>query len=245
MAKQELEQTLVLLKPDVLRNSLTGYVLSLISEYHTGLRFAGAKVVHVSRMLAAEHYAEHRQKPFFGFLLDYIMGCIHYADEPQKRRVMAFVFQGPAAVEKMREVAGPTNPHVARVKKPGCIRALGTTAPIRDTAGNIVGEQMENLIHTSANGNDAEREIKLWFKPNDIPPFMHAYPTEICTVHYYLKDGELYKGYEPGTTCLLAPGDVAWSSDLEALRQLIQDLPASVSLDAVAVKYLINGQQEN
>ena len=61
---KELEQTLVLIKPDALRNSLTGYVLSLLSEYHTGLVFAGAKIVHVTTMLAAEHYAEHRGKVF-------------------------------------------------------------------------------------------------------------------------------------------------------------------------------------
>ena len=62
MDNKKLEQTLVLIKPDALKNSLTGYVLSQLSEFHTGLRFAGAKIVNVSTMLADEHYAEHRGK---------------------------------------------------------------------------------------------------------------------------------------------------------------------------------------
>jgi len=74
MGREPLEQTLVLIKPDALKNSLTGYVLSQLSEFHTGLRFAGAKIVHVSRMLAEEHYAEHRGKVFFPSIIDYIVG---------------------------------------------------------------------------------------------------------------------------------------------------------------------------
>src|SRR5512140_900300 len=115
--QNDIEQTLVLIKPDALKNSLTGYVLSLLSEFHTGLRFAGAKIVHVTRMLAAEHYAEHRDKPFFPALLDYLMGLAHYPDEPWKRRVMAFVFQGPDAAPKLRDLSGPTSPSVARLKR--------------------------------------------------------------------------------------------------------------------------------
>ena len=64
MNKSELEQTLVLLKPDALKNSLTGYLLSQLSEFHTGLHFSATKIVHVSKMLAEEHYAEHRGKVF-------------------------------------------------------------------------------------------------------------------------------------------------------------------------------------
>ena len=55
MTDKNLEQTLVLIKPDALKNSLTGYVLSQFSEFHTGLRLAAAKIVHVSKMLAEEH----------------------------------------------------------------------------------------------------------------------------------------------------------------------------------------------
>jgi nucleoside-diphosphate kinase len=244
MENRELEQTLVLIKPDALKNSLTGYILSQLSEFHTGLRFAGAKIVHVSRLLAAEHYAEHRGKVFYGPLLEYIMGLSHYPDEPRKRRVIALIYQGPDAVQKLRDIVGPTNPHAAREKKPGSIRALGTIVPVKDAAGATIGERMDNLIHASANLADAEREIKLWFKPNDIPPLMRIYPTAMCDALYYYKEGKLFAAYEPGGVCLLAPGDIAWASDLEALRLIARGAPAACTLETVAAKYLINEERQ-
>lgn len=244
MTDQKLEQTLVLIKPDALKNSLTGYVLLNLSEYHTGLRFAGAKIVHVSRMLAEEHYAEHREKLFFPSLIEFITGRIHYPNEPRNRRVIAIVYRGPDAVQKIRDIAGPTNPHVARDEKPGCIRSLGTVVPIKDSDGNIIGERMDNLIHASATNEEAEREIKLWFKPNDIPPFMHAYPTEASQDYYYLNDKKLQVTREPGDICFITKGDIAWKSDLEALGLLSQGKSARCTLEAVVAKYLINSVRE-
>lgn len=241
---QELEQTLVLIKPDALKNSLTGYIFSMLSEFHTGLRFSATKIVHVTRMLAEEHYAEHRGKVFFPGLVDYLTGKLHYPDEPWKRRVIALVYQGPNAIKKIREVAGPTDPHEAREKKPGCIRALGTVVPIKNEQGEIIGHRLENLIHASASPADAEREIKLWFKPNDIPPGMRLYPTEISEDHFYFLDGRLYKDHQPGAVCLLAPGDTVWASDLEALERIYQNKTAHCSVYAVAAKYLINETDE-
>jgi len=246
MHKKEIEQTLVLIKPDALKNSLTGYVLSQLSEFHTGLRFAGAKIVHVSRMLAEEHYEEHRGKVFYPSLIEYIMGLLHYPDAPERRRVIALVYQGQDAVKKMRDICGPTNPHVAREKKPGCIRALGTVVPLKDAEGNNIGERMDNLIHASATNDEAEREIKLWFRPGDFSPFMRSYITEVNKEdHYYFKEGKLYMKHEPGSVCLIAPSDVVWKSDFDTLRSLKQGLPAASSLAAVAAKYLINYTAEN
>jgi Nucleoside diphosphate kinase len=238
MAKKELEQTLVLIKPDALKNSLTGYVLSVLSEYHSGLRFAGTRVVSVSTMLAEEHYAEHRGKLFYPSLIEYIRGRIHYPDEPHKQRVIAIVYQGPNAVAKVREIAGPTNPHDARQQRPGCIRSLGTIVPLTDAKGKIIGERMDNLIHASATREEAEREIKLWFKPSDIPPFMRAFPSRRNEGHYYYKDGRLFTKYLPASICVLAPGDVVWESDLRALRRIYKDLPALCPLQTVVAKYL-------
>jgi len=245
MSKEIIEQTLVLIKPDALKNSLTGYVLSLLSEFHTGLCFAGAKIVHVSRMLAEEHYAEHRGKIFYPSLIDYIRGCLHYPDEPQKRRVIAFVYQGPDATKKMREICGPTNPHIARETRPGCIRSLGTIVPLKDAEGKIIGDRMDNLIHASATDSDAEREIKLWFRPVDIPPSMRAYPTEINEEHIYFKNGRICMTHEQESVSLIAPGDIVWKSDLATIRLLNKKVPASFSLEYVAAKYLINADQEN
>jgi len=240
MDVKELEQTLVLIKPDALKNSLTGYMLSQLAEFHTGLHFAGVKNVHVSKMLAEVHYAEHKGKGFYPSLLDYIIGRLHYGDAPWKQRVIAIVYQGPKAIKKIRDFAGPTNPHVARDEKPGCIRSLGTLVPIKDDSGNVVDERMDNLIHASANHKDAEREIKLWFLPGDIPPFMLIYRTEVNKEFYYFKDGKLIREHEPDSICFLAPGDRAWASDLDILRRISQGGKASASLETVVAKYLIN-----
>ncbi|HWR68603.1 MAG TPA: nucleoside-diphosphate kinase [Desulfomonilia bacterium] len=244
MSAENRENTLVLIKPDALKNSLTGYILSMLSEFHTGLHFAGTKIVAVSRILAEEHYEEHRGKFFYPSLQEYITGRLHYPDEPWKRRVIAFVYQGPGAIKKIRDIAGPTNAHDARVQKPGCIRALGTVVPVKDESGKTIGERVDNLIHASANTTDAEREIKLWFRPTDIPPFMRDYATEVCDQHYYYKGNDLSATYTPGSVAFLAMGDLAWKSDLEALRAHLKGGKALCSVNAVAAKYLINMENE-
>jgi nucleoside-diphosphate kinase len=240
MNHKNIEQTLVLIKPDALKNSLTGYVLSQLSEFHTGLRFAGAKIVQVSKMMAEEHYAEHKGKIFFPFIIDYIMGIDHYPTEAWKRRVKAFVYQGEDAIKKVRTICGPTDPHEAREKHPGCIRALGTLVQLKDETGKVIGQRMDNLIHASANLEDAEREVKLWFKPSDIPPGMHIFPAEICKEHIYYLNGKLYENYCDGSICLFAPGDLVWKSDLEAISSHKKGMASKTSIEAVAAKYMIN-----
>lgn len=241
MDKEQLEQTLVLIKPDALKISVTGFIFSQLSEFHTGARFAAAKVVNVSRFLAEEHYAEHKGKVFYEPLLDYITGVSHYSERDKwKRRVIAIIFQGAGVLDKVRSIAGPTNPHDAREEKPGCIRSLGTVVPIKDASGKVIGSRMDNLIHTSASFAEAEREIKLWFLPHNIPPLMRAYPTEVCDSHFYYKDGRLYDIYEPDSSFLLAPGDVAWKTDLEILNAYAKKKPAKGRLNTVVAKYLIN-----
>jgi nucleoside-diphosphate kinase len=223
-----------------MKNSLTGYVLSLLSEFHTGLRFAGTKIVHVTTMLAEEHYEEHKGKFFFPSLLQYISGELHYPADPDKRRVIALVYQGPDAVAKIRAIAGPTNPSVARDTKPGCIRSLGTVVMLKDAEGKIIGERMDNLIHASANAADAEREIKLWFRPDDLPPAMHAYPARVSNEHYYFKNDRLFTTHELGSVCILAPGDIAWESDIKALEHHLAGSKTAASLRSVVAKYLVN-----
>ncbi|NLW30419.1 MAG: nucleoside-diphosphate kinase [Fibrobacter sp.] len=234
------DQTLVLIKPDALKNSLTGYIFSTLSEFHTGLRFAGAKIVHVTSMLAEEHYSEHHGKPFFPSLIEYVTGQIHFKNEPENQRVIAIVYMGRNAVKKVREISGPTNPEKAREEKPGCIRALGTVHLIKNEKGEITGDRMDNLIHASASDEEAEREIKMWFKPNDIPPSMHAYETRQSEQHFYYKNGKLSENYLPQSVCILAPGDIAWKSDLEGLQKIANNQPSSITLQAIIAKYLVN-----
>ena len=239
MEKKDLEQTLVLLKPDALQNSLTGYLLSQLSEFHTGLHLSAAKIVSVSGMLAEEHYAEHKGKGFYDSLLEYITGALHYTEQ-WRRRVVAIVYQGENAIKKIRDVAGPTSPNVARDTRPGCIRALGAVIQLKDDSGKVIGERMDNLIHASANPEDAEREIKLWFTPTDIPPLMLNWETERADAFYWFRDGKLSAQQTPGSVCLAAPGDILWKSDFESLRKIAVGAESTTTLNSVAAKYLLN-----
>jgi len=143
------EQTLILIKPDGLKKSLTGNILTRLSE--TKLDIVAAKIVKVSRELAAEHYKELKDKPFFEELLKYLMGEYH------KKKVMALVYWGEDAIGKVREICGATNPEEA------------DAVSIRGAYGRITTKGVyENAIHASANMREAEREIKLWFKPDEI-----------------------------------------------------------------------------
>ena len=144
------EATLILIKPDGLKKSLTGNILTRLSE--TKLEIVAAKVVRVSRELAETHYAHLKDKPFFPDLIKYIQGTLH-----DRRKVMALCYWGKDAITKCRQLAGATNPEEAEATS------------IRGAYGRITTSGLyENVIHVSANKGDAEREIKLWFNPEDI-----------------------------------------------------------------------------
>ena len=143
------EQTLVLIKPDGLNKSLTGNVLSRLAE--TKLDIAAARIVKVSKKLAEDHYALLKDKPFFADLIKYIMGEFH------KKKVMALVYWGDDAIAKVRKICGATNPEEA------------DPVSIRGAYGRITTKGVyENVIHASTNPEEAEREIKLWFSPDEI-----------------------------------------------------------------------------
>ena len=72
---------------------------------------------------------------------------------------------------------------------------------------------------------------------------MHIYPTTECDWLYYFKDDQLFTEYVLGSVCLVAPGDIVWASDLDALRQMAEGEPAHCTLGTVAAKYLINEQR--
>ncbi len=155
------QATLVLIKPDGLKKSLTGNILTRLSE--TKLEIAAAKVLRVSRELAEEHYRHMKDKPFFEDLIKYIQGKLH-----GREKVMAMVYYGDNAINKIRELCGTTNPEEAE------------PTSIRGAYGRITTLGLyENVIHTSTNESEAEREIKLWFKPDEI--IFDIYETEIVT----------------------------------------------------------------
>jgi nucleoside-diphosphate kinase len=152
------EATLILIKPDGLKKSLTGNILTRLSE--TKLEIVAAKITRVSRELAVAHYQHLKDKPFFGELVKYIQGELH-----NRRKVMALIYWGQDATIKCRELAGATNPE----------EADATT--IRGSYGRITTRGVyENVIHVSSNESEAEREIKLWFQPEEI--IVDLYPTK-------------------------------------------------------------------
>lgn len=155
----ENQATLILIKPDGLKRSLTGNILTRLSE--TKLEIVAAKMVRVSRELAVEHYQHLKDKPFFEDVLRYLMGEFH-----DRRKVMALIYWGEGAIVKCRSLAGATNPEEA------------DSVSIRGSFGRITTRGVyENVIHVSAVPEDAEREIKLWFEPDEI--IVDLYPTRM------------------------------------------------------------------
>ena len=158
-----IQQTLVLIKPDGLKKSLTGNILTRLSE--TKLEIVAAKIIRVSRQLAEEHYSHMKDKPFFNELIRYIQGELH-----DRRKVMAMVYWGESAIQKVRQLAGATNPEEAE------------STSIRGAYGRITTKGLyENVLHASTNEKEAEREIKLWFEPDEI--IVDLYPTKEVTLN--------------------------------------------------------------
>lgn len=147
------QQVLVIIKPDGLIKSLTGNILSVLSE--TKLKIVAAKILKVSKELAEKHYAElkaRKGEQIFNNTIDYIMGKWH------TDRVFALVYHGEDAINKVREICGETNPEKA---SPTSIR--GKYGRINSSTGVF-----ENVIHASDSPESAEREIKLWFTPDEL-----------------------------------------------------------------------------
>ncbi|MBN1822980.1 MAG: nucleoside-diphosphate kinase [Endomicrobiales bacterium] len=158
------EQLLVLVKPDGLKKSLTGNILTKLSE--AKLVIVGAKVIQVSKELAEEHYKQLKDKPFFQELINYIQGKLHGSSYS---RVLALVYQGENAIAKLRHLAGATNPEEA------------DPVSIRGAYGRITTKGVyENVIHCSSDPVEAEREIKLWFRPDEL--VIKPYPTKKTTI---------------------------------------------------------------
>ena len=135
------ERTLVLIKPDGVQRLLTGRILARYED--RGLKLVGLKLIDVSRELAERHYAVHREKPFFGGLVDFITSA----------PLVAAVLEGPNAIAVVRAMNGATRPHEAA---PGSIR------------GDFALETAQNLVHASDGADTASAEIALWFGPDEL-----------------------------------------------------------------------------
>jgi nucleoside-diphosphate kinase len=135
------ERTLVLIKPDAMQRRLAGEILARFEQ--RGLEVRAAKLVHVDKALAGEHYDEHREKPFFGELVEFITSS----------PTLALVLQGESAVKVVRTTMGSTNPVDSA---PGTIR------------GDLALAMPDNLVHGSDSLESAEREIALWFTDGEL-----------------------------------------------------------------------------
>lgn len=135
------ERTLVLVKPDGVQRLLTGRIIARFEE--RGLRIVGLKLVAVDRDLAERHYAVHRERPFFGSLVEFITSS----------PLVAMVLEGPEAIVLVRSMVGATRPTDAA---PGTIR------------GDFAVETAQNLIHASDGPETAAAELALWFRPGEL-----------------------------------------------------------------------------
>jgi nucleoside-diphosphate kinase len=132
------DRTLILVKPDAFARGLTGEIIARFER--KGLKLAALELKQLDRATAEQHYAEHKEKPFFGELVDFITSG----------PLVAMVLEGQDAVKAARQVIGATNPLEAA---PGSIR------------GDYAVEVGQNMVHGSDSPESAEREAKLFF-PN-------------------------------------------------------------------------------
>ncbi|AUS08703.1 nucleoside-diphosphate kinase [Laceyella sacchari] len=136
-----MEKTFIMVKPDGVQRGLIGEIVARFEK--KGFQLVGAKLMTVSRELAEEHYAEHKERPFFGELVDFITSG----------PVFAMVWQGNNVIATARQMMGKTNPADAL---PGTIRG--------DYGVNVA----MNIVHGSDSPTSAEREIALWFNEAEV-----------------------------------------------------------------------------
>ena len=135
------ERTLILAKPDAVERSLAGEILARFER--RGLKLRAARFVVATRELGETHYAEHREKPFFGELVEFITSG----------PTLALVVEGEGAIATLRTTIGATNPADA---EPGSIR------------GDLALAMPDNLVHGSDSPESAAREISLWFTDDEL-----------------------------------------------------------------------------
>lgn len=169
------QQCLVLIKPDGMVKSLTGNIISVLSE--TKLKIVGAKIVKVSRKLAEAHYNQlkanqikkkgvEKGTEIFENTMKYIMGEFH------TDRVFALIYEGEEAIKQIRTLVGPTNPEEA------------DPTTIRGKYGRINSKTqvLETVVHASESEADAKREIQLWFEPEELTNLIYPAKKEKVTM---------------------------------------------------------------
>ncbi len=157
-----MQRTLLLIKPDGVQRQLVGPILSRIEN--KGLKIIGLKMMQLDRSTAEEHYAPHEDKPFYEDLLQFITAG----------PLIAAVLEGPEAIRVTRSLLGET---FGQDAKPGTIR------------GDFGQSRSYNLVHGSDSPESAEREISLFFSPEEL----HEYELPNERWHYKQEDIEAAK----------------------------------------------------
>lgn len=139
-----MQRTLIIFKPDCMQRQLVGEILRRFEA--KGLKIVGLKLMSISRELAEQHYGEHKGKPFFDGLIQFITGC----------PVVVGVLEGNEAVEVVRTMLGTTD---------------GTKSPPGTIRGDFGLSKQNNLIHGSDSVASANREIALWFRPEELADY--------------------------------------------------------------------------
>lgn len=136
-----MERSLVLIKPDAMQRGLAGVIISRLERRE--LKIVAMKMLQMDKDLAKRHYAVHQGKSFFNDLVEFITS----------RPIIAAVFEGEKAIDAVRQTMGTTDPVKA---SPGSIR------------GDFGLDIQQNLVHGSDSAESAEKEISLFFKPDEI-----------------------------------------------------------------------------
>ena len=147
------QQTLVLLKPDAVQRRLCGRILTRFED--RGLQIRAMKLIRVTPELSQQHYAEHVNKPFYPMLEEFITSG----------PVVALILAGPEAVQVVRDMMGKTN---GRESAPGTIR------------GDFGLSRQVNLVHGSDSPESAEREIAIYFKPEEVLDYETTLGEWVC-----------------------------------------------------------------
>ena len=146
-----MEKTLILIKPDAIEKRITGIIIDRLEKL--GLQMLAAKVSPVTEKLAREHYENLKGTPYADGVVDFMLGKFSKIGKPH---VYAFVYCGENAVSKVRAMIGATNPEKA------------DPWTLRGQFGSIKNGVMQNAVHASGAPEEAEREISLWFKKEEI-----------------------------------------------------------------------------
>lgn len=157
------KKTLVILKPDAVERHLMGKIVSYFED--AGLKIHGAKMLKAKRETIELHYQEHKEKPFFNSVVDFLMSG----------PIVALVVGGFEAIAKVRKICGSTEPASAEVAS---IRGRWAHLSYESSGDRV----LKNLVHASDCDVSAECEIRLWFDDDEI--FDYAMPDDKCLNFY-------------------------------------------------------------